>query len=334
MEAISAAKPRAAQLKLSDRLDIIKNNRAFPLFFSLGILALIVALFSILTQGQFLSKSVLLGIFNQSLIVGTAAIGVSFIYSIGELDISVGNSLGLSAAVGALVYGATGSIVLMLVVDVLLAIALLLFNCTLSVVFNIKSTMVAIVAMSLYSAISQELVGANPLKVDYATCKALEGSYRYIAFLAFFLLCLLLYHGTAIGRRMRFIGGNENCAQQTGMRVSSNKYVAFLIAGLGIGLAATFSTIRTASVAGNIGGSMGMDVMLATVLGGMSIFGGSRSNAYSGLIGAMTVTALNKGLLMMDVPSTLVQGARGLIFLLLVFLNSERPSTLPSRQQF
>ena len=79
---------------------------------------------------------------------------------------------------------------------------------------------------------------------------------------------------------------------------------------------------------------MGTDVMLATVLGGMSIFGGTKSNCFAGLIGAITVTILNKGLLMIGVSSTMIQGIRGIVFLLLVYLNSERQKTLPSRQQF
>ena len=87
-------------------------------------------------------------------------------------------------------------------------------------------------------------------------------------------------------------------------------------------------------MAATVGTGMGTDVMLATVLGGMSIFGGTKSNCYAGLLGAITVTMLNKGLLMMGIPSTSIQLFRGIIFLLLVYLNSEHQKTLPSRQQF
>ena len=328
-----AAEPKGVTLTLGDKLDILKSKRAFPLVFPLVMLLLITALFSALTGGQFLSRTVMLGIFNQSLIVGTMAIGVSFIYSIGEIDFSVGASMGLAAAIGALVYSATGNIVLMILVQMVVAIGLMLFNCTLGVTFHLMSATVAIVAMSLYTAITQWIIGPEPISVDYDACKVLEDGYRYVAFLLYFLVCLLVYHGTSVGRKLRFIGGNETCANQSGIRSSRSRYWAFVMAGIGVGIAATLTTIRTASVAIGVGGSMGMDVMLATVLGGMSIFGGARSNAYAGLIGALTVTALNKGLLMMNVPSTLIQGVRGVIFLLLVFANSQRPDTLPSRQQ-
>ena len=79
---------------------------------------------------------------------------------------------------------------------------------------------------------------------------------------------------------------------------------------------------------------MGMAVMMATVLGGRTISGGNRSKCYAGVLGAITVVVLNKGLLMLGVDNSVVQGIRGVLFLILVYLNSERPDVLPTRKQF
>ena len=315
------------KLKAGDRISIIKNKPSFSLVFSVIILVLIVALFGGVTKGAFFGRNVLMGIFNQALIIGTMATAVSFIYTTGNLDISVGNSMALAATIGALIYNRTGNIALMVVTAVTVGIILMVFNCTLSVVFQIKTVTVAIVMIQLYSAI-------DSLKVDYSVCKMLENAgFRYAMFLGYFILCIIVYHFTPVGRRLRFVGGNPNCADQTGISAKRSTYVSFFMAGIGVGVAAIFTIIRTGSVSTEVGSGMGMDVMLATVLGGMSIFGGARSNAYAGLMGALTVSALNKGLLMAGVSSTAIQGVRGIVFLLLVFLNSERPSTLPTRQQ-
>lgn len=330
----ATAPERQVRLTLWDRIDIIKNTRFFPLAFPLSMLVVVFLLFTALTGGGFLRKTVLMGIFNQSLIVGTMATAVCFIYTTGNIDFSVGAVMGLACTIGALAYQATGSMTVMLIVTILAGLVLMMFNCTLSVAAGVKPAMVAIVAQSVYGAITTTLVGANPIGVDNSICKILEGNYRYIAFLVYFVVCLIIYHKTEIGRKLRFIGGNENCAVQTGINSMKCQYLSFLIAGIGVGLAGTFQTMRTANVAFNTGAGMGMDVMLATVLGGMSIFGGTKSNAYAGVIGAITVTMLNKGLLMIGVSSTMIQGVRGIVFLLLVFLNSERQKTLPSRQQF
>ena len=329
-----AVNERAPQLTLADRINIIKNHRLFPIIFPLSMLVVLFVLFVILTGGKFLRSSVITGIFNQSLIVGTLATGVAFIYTTGNIDFSVGAVMGLSCVFGAMVYQATSSMLAMILVTALCGIGIMMINCTLGVVFKIMPAMVAIVAQSIYSALCVVLVGPAPLKVDFKSCQALEGNFRYIAFVLYFLACLILYHRTAIGRKLRFIGGNEKCAEQTGINKTKTLYQSFLFAGIGVGLAGVFQTLRTANVASTVGAGMGMDVMLATVLGGMSIFGGTKSNCFAGMIGAVTVTILDKGLLMMGVSSTMIQGVRGIIFLLLVFLNSERPKTLPSRQQF
>ena len=325
---------RQPKLTLGDRINIIKNHRFFPIIFPLVMLVTLFLLFVVLTKGKFLGKSVIMGIFNQSLIVGTLATGVAFIYTTGNIDFSVGSVMGLACVIGALVYQTTQNVALLLIVTLVCGIAIMMINCTLGVVFKIQPAMVAIVAMSVYSALCIVLVGAAPLKVDFKACQQLEGSLRYILFVLYFLACLILYHRTEIGRKLRFIGGNETCAVQTGINGVKTKFISFLFAGVGVGIAGIFQTLRTANVASNVGTGMGMDVMLATVLGGMSIFGGTKSNCYAGLIGAITVTILDKGLLMLGVSSTMIQGVRGIIFLLLVFLNSERPKTLPSRQQF
>ena len=325
---------RAPKLTLGDRINIIKNHRFFPIIFPLTMLVVLFFLFVALTGGRFLSGSVIKGIFNQSLIIGTLATGAAFIYTTGNIDFSIGSVMGLACVIGAMVYQSTGSMTALIIVTLISGILLMMVNCTMGVMFHIMPAMVAIVAQSIYSALCQTLVGATPLKVDFKTCQALEGSLRYVLFAVYFIACLILYHRTAIGRKLLFIGGNENCAVQSGIYKTKTLYLSFLFAGIGVGIAGIFQTLRTANVAQNVGNGMGMNVMLATVLGGMSIFGGTKSNCYAGLIGAITVTILDKGLLMLGVSSTMIQGVRGIIFLLLVFLNSERPKTLPSRQQF
>ena len=57
------------KLKAGDRISIIKNKPSFSLVFSVIILVLIVALFGGVTKGAFFGRNVLMGIFNQALII-------------------------------------------------------------------------------------------------------------------------------------------------------------------------------------------------------------------------------------------------------------------------
>ena len=94
-------KKRNTNLTLLEKIDIIKNKKLFPLIFSVSVLSIISILFGILTGGRFFGRTVLTGIFQQSIIVGVVSIGASFIYSTGDVDFSVGNVMGLAAALGA-----------------------------------------------------------------------------------------------------------------------------------------------------------------------------------------------------------------------------------------
>jgi ribose transport system permease protein len=335
-EASAETDSKELNLSFKEKVEVVRNSRFFLMLFPFAMLALIIVIFGVMTSGRFFRPTVLRSVFSQAIIIGTCATGVAFIYSNGNLDISIGAVLGLAATFAVLIYGVTGSALLMILVGTITAVAIMAFNCTMSVVCNIKTITVAIVVTQIYSSISTVFIGgAGKLEITNATSSALEnGGFRYIAFLAYFIFSVVVYHFTKVGRELRFLGGNENCAKQTGMSNGKATYISFLLAGLGVGLSAVFSIIDVSAVSVETGSGLGMDVMLATVLGGMSIFGGSRSNAYAGLIGALTVAALNKGLLMVGVSSAMIQGIRGVIFLALVYMNSERQNLLPARVQF
>lgn len=310
------------------------ERKTVKLLFPICVLIFVVILFGFLTEGKFLTVQTFNIIFNQGLIIATVAIAVSFIYTTGNIDISVGSVLGLAAALGALAYNYTGNAFIMIIVSMGAGTLMMLFNSTMSVIFRIRTITVAVVMIQLYNAILSWILGPNQLKVDYVMAKNLENDgFRYIAFIIYFILCFVIYHLTPIGRTLRFIGGNEECAKQTGMSPKSAVMISFLLAGIGIGLGAAFTIIRTGTVSISTGDGMGMNVMMATVLGGMSIFGGAKSNSYSGLLGAMTAAVLNSGMVMAGVSNAIIQGVRGVIFLILVFLYSEHSKMLPSRQQ-
>jgi ribose transport system permease protein len=114
------------------------------------------------------------------------------------------------------------------------------------------------------------------------------------------------------------VGSNPVSANLTGLFFNKYLIAAFALAGLGSGLGALMTIIRTGTITSSTASSMNMDVMLAIVLGGMPVFGGSKSKAFAATIGAITVAVLNNGLLMVGVTSTILQGVRGLIFLVLV----------------
>ena len=94
--------------------------------------------------------------------------------------------------------------------------------------------------------------------------------------------------------------------------------ISFLISGIGIGIAAFLLMGRAGAVSYQTGQSYGFDVIIAIVLGGMPISGGARSRITAGIVGALTLTAFNNGLVILGATVGVLQVTRGALFLIVV----------------
>lgn len=301
-------------------------TRAFPF----AILLVLVVVFSIMTGGKFTGTNNLMLMLEQALIVGTVATGAVFIFGTGNVNIAMGACTALTATLSSMMYLSTGSLPLMMMFSVLFGTALLFVCALLSTLFKVRVMFVTIVMMVLLSSIQQAIIGGSVITLPYEMTSMLKGGgFSYIVFALFFVLCGVLFHFTSVGRAIRFIGTNQECAQQTGLSKNHYLAIAFVVAGVGVGLGSLMTIVRTGSISLSTASTLNMDCMLAIVLGGMSVFGGSRSYVYAGVVGAVTVTMLNNGLLMIGVDNTVLQLVRGVVFLVLVTLGQKRPKGLP-----
>jgi ribose transport system permease protein len=317
--------------KKANPIKKILESRLFSQLMPVGLLLILVGVFAIATNGRLVTGTSLKIIVNQALVVAIVSTGGAFIFASGNVSLSLGATTVLTATLSVMIYNATGSLVLMMVSAVLIGAVLMAASALLSTALGVRVMYVTIVMMTMFSALQQAILGGSTVSIPTALSQSLEkGGFMYIAFGVFFLICVVLFHFTDIGRSLRFIGTNNLCAEQTG--ISKKKYllIAFIIAGVGCGIGALVAVVRGGSVGTSTLTSLNMDCMLALVLGGMSIFGGSKSYVYSGVIGALTVIVLNQGLTMLQVDSTIIQAIRGVAFLALVTLSQVRPKGLPA----
>ena len=143
-----------------------------------------------------------------------------------------------------------------------------------------------------------------------------------VVLLSYFSLCLVLFLFMPIGRQVKILGGNAVTARQSGIPIKKVKVGAFLIGALGIGLAAFVILVRVRNIGASTASSMGTDVMIALVLGGMPLSGGPRSRISAGLVGATSITVLNAGLTMMGLNIAVIQIFRAVVFLVVVYVAS------------
>lgn len=310
----------------------VKESRWTSRLLSPIILVLLMVVFSVATGGRFSNARNLSMIFQQALVVGTVATGAVFIFATGNVNISMGAATALIATIAAKAYVSTESIAAMCTVAVVAGIIVLSLTALLSTWLNVRVLYVTVVMMTLLSSIQKAVLGSNTLQMPYEMTSGLkDAGIPTMIFIGFFIFCGVLFHFTSLGRKLRYIGINELCAELTGFKRSRYLLIAFAVAGIGVGLGAIMTIIRNGSITTDTCATLNMDCMLAIVLGGMSCFGGTRSSTYSAIVGAMMVTVLNNGLLMVGVSSTVLQAIRGIVFIILVCASQTRPQGLPSR---
>ena len=310
----------------------IKESRWTSRLLSPIILVLLILLFSVATGGRFSNTRNLQMILEQALVVGTVATGAVFIFATGNVNISMGATTALVATLAAQAYMATGSVPIMFVAALVCGVLIMGLTALLSTWLNVRVLYVTVVMMTLLASIQMSVLGSSTIQLPYAMTSALDGAgLPLLLFVLFFIFSTVLFHFTALGRKLRYIGINDLCAELTGFKKSRYLFIAFLVAGIGVGLGALSTIVRNGSITTDTCSTLNMDCMLAIVLGGMSCFGGSRSNTYSAIVGAVIVTVLNNGLLMIGVSSTFIQAVRGVVFIILVCASQKRPQGLPSR---
>ena len=214
-------------------------------------------------------------VFNEGVVLAVVATGAVFIYTLGSFDISLGASTLFSATLGVMTYNATESLSLMILVIFGVAIGCSLLSSVLASVFHIPVFVTTVAMMSVLSAIAAQIITTNGgavggISIPSALVKPLDNMGFKIAVLAiFWLICFFVFDFTKIGRKQKFLGGNPVCAQLTGIQVNKYAIIAFTA------------------------GSIGMNIVVAIVFGGMPISGGPRSRIYSALVGGFSYILLN-----------------------------------------
>lgn len=311
----------------------IKESRWTSRLLSPVILLLIIVAFSVATDGRFSSSRNMTMIIQQSLTVATVATGAVFIFATGNVNISMGAATALISTIAAKVYVQTESVPLMIVVAVVAGVIVLALTALLSTWLNVRVLYVTVVMMTLLASIQKSILGSETIALPYKMTSAMkDAQVPLLIFIGFFIFCAIIFHYTSLGRKLRYMGINEVCAELTGFKKSRYLLYGFIIAGIGVGAGAIITIIRNGSITADTCATLNMDCMLAIVLGGMSCFGGSRSHTFSAVVGAVMVTVLNNGLLMLGVSSTMVQAIRGIVFIVLVCASQTRPKGLPSKE--
>lgn len=245
------------------------------------------------------------------------AVGLTIVIITGGIDISVGSSMALAAL------GAAASLqsfpadapawqVLPIAILVPLGIGLLcgLINGGLIVGLHLHPFIVTLGTMSIFRGLANVLPAEKTLP---AAGKRLPAAFttdfmRVELFgiqpmpLVIMLICVAVgwfyLRMMVAGRETYAIGGNEEAARFSGLRVGWIKLRTYALAGLSAGIAGMVSVGRFGTASTSTGSGYELTVIAAAVVGGASLIGG-RGTAVGALLGTLVIALIENGILIL-----------------------------------
>ena len=282
----------------------------------------VIVLFAILTQGKLVALKNLQRLMTQAYTVMIVGLGASFIYMHGGIDFSLGSVLALSELCAALMFEATGWSWALLPVCIIVSVFCGFLTGLAAVKLNVPPFIASLCMQLAGRGILNAVLDSRMVSVT--TLKAPGWTERFIV-LAIVIICIAVLSGwTKVGKYNKAIGENNKTVYGSGVNISKYRIIAYLVCGVCVGIAACFDLRRVGVLAGNTGLGLEMDVLIALVLGGLSLTGGFVVSVRSAIIGSITVVVLNNGLTMLGVDSNFTGVVEGIVFLLMVLFTYKR----------
>jgi ribose transport system permease protein len=289
---------------------------------------------------------------QNTVVVGTMAIGMALVIITGQIDLSIGSSMVLCTGVTVVVFNVTNSIILTVLAALGSGLVCGAVNGLLAAYVKIPPFIVTLGTMLIYRSLTLWAVRATPreitgsgssqfsLKSDNSAYQALRMNFGtsslklggfsipYVSML--FLACLILFvfiaTSTKYGKAVYAVGSNEKAARLSGINVQWIKASVFMVTGLLVGVA----SIIQASKVGNItpassGRSYEMYAIAAVVLGGIAMSGG-RGNILGVLFGALSYAAIDFIIVSIPALSADIQDTfQGLVLILVIMVQTAGP---------
>ncbi|NEB74174.1 substrate-binding domain-containing protein [Streptomyces sp. SID14478] len=292
-----------------------------------ALIVLVIALSAL--SGDFLTTDNLLNIGVQAAVTAILAFGVTFVIVSAGIDLSVGSVAALSATV--LAWSATNQgvpVVLAVVLAVATGIVAGLLNGFLVAYGKLPPFIATLAMLSVARGLALVISDGSPIPFPDSVSHLGDtlGGWLPVPVLVMVVMGLIaavVLGRTYIGRSMYAIGGNEEAARLSGLRVKKQKLVIYALSGLFAAAAGIVLASRLSSAQPQAADGYELDAIAAVVIGGASLAGGT-GKASGTLIGALILAVLRNGLNLLSVSAFWQQVVIGVVIALAVLLDTLR----------
>lgn len=271
-------------------------------------LVVCLAVFSLSTD-RFLSTSNFLTVIMQASILGTIAVGVTFVVIGGNLDLSVGSLLSFATVMVVDLHDKVGpapAIMLMFVFTLLIGA----INGVLVGYLKLNSLIVTLGMLSAIQGLT--LIYSGGQNVDISNQEGTWFSFfgresiagipvPALIFIVLAVIMQIVLTKTAYGRKVFAIGGNGTAAVFSGINRRRMVFSTYMLSAFTTGCAAIILGSRVMGSQNNVGEGYELLVLAGVILGGTSLLGGSGSIVRT-VVGILILGFIQNGLLLLGYP--------------------------------
>lgn len=290
-----------------------------------GVMAafLVLCLILAITTKSFLTAANVIVVLRQAVWVGLIAIGMTYIIATGEIDLSVGSTVGLCGViVAALMKNYSMNIYLAMLITLLAGTVIGLINGLMVSKLKIASFIATLAMMQILRGLIYVYTQGVPifgLKYPEFTVWA-QGYLAFIPVPVIILIVMTLIfwyimYRTKFGRHVLSVGSNIDAARLVGINVDMVKLKVYVLTGFLSGMAGILLAARSEAASVDAGSGYETDAIAAVVIAGTSMAGGS-ANLPGCILGAVLMATIRNGLNLLRVGSSWHQVVIGVVIIL------------------
>jgi len=288
---------------------------------------IVLLFFSIILHDKgFLSYNNMMNILRQTAMISVMAVGMTFTISAGEIDLSIGSIVALSALVSALAVRDYG-IIVAVISGLLVGVIFGYINGVIISKARIPSFLVTLGTSSIIGGLARIITNLEAVPITNKTFNFIFGSgdigpisTLFIWTIVVMIIGHYVYRKTPFGRAVLAVGGNRSAARFSGIKVEKIQRAVMTISAVCASFAGILYAGRLHGARYTLGEADVMTVIAAVVIGGTSFTGG-RGTIIGAIIGSIIMGMLNNGLLLMGLSVSEQMIAKGIIIILAVSLS-------------
>lgn len=314
------------------RLITIKNSQNSPEITIFAVVILLMIVFSIMSD-NFLSLYNLLNLLKQISITGIIAIAMSVVLISGGIDLSVGESCGISAIIFAMFTSGSYNFQIGLLPAIFIAVLcgtlVGVINGLIISYTKIPPFIATIGVSTAFRGVIKLLSGSKTIAAlpdDLNRLSTLDFLGVSVLFWVYFLLIIIvsiILGYTVFGRNLRVLGSGFEVARLCGIKVKKHIILTYSLSAFLCGIAGCILTIRLHSALPNGGSGYAMIAISGAVIGGIS-FSGAKGRVIGSVIGSFLLLVIENGGIHIGVNAFIMEVITGILIIGAVVIDRYR----------